>query len=128
MKKAIICVDDETSILSALQQQMMRAFGSEYLIEFAERGREAIELIQELMADGYVVSAVITDEMMPDMRGHMLISEIIKISPNTKFVLLTGYIDTEVEDNIKSNPAITYLTKPWEFNELMGEIAGMTLA
>ena len=128
MKQAIVCVDDESAILSALQQQMIRAFGSQYLFEFAEGGDEAIELVKELMAEGYEIVAVITDEMMPDMRGHQLISEVMNISPNSTFVLLTGYIDTEVEDNVKANPQIIYLTKPWEFDELIGAIAGVQQA
>jgi DNA-binding NtrC family response regulator len=119
MKKAIVCVDDEAAILSALQQQMMRAFGNQYLFEFAESGKEAIEVVHELIDSEYIIHAIITDEMMPDMRGHQLIAEVTQISPTTRFVLLTGYIDTKVEDDIKANSKVIYLTKPWEFNDLI---------
>ena len=67
-------------------------------------------------------ATVVTDEMMPGMRGHQLIGEITKLSPETNFVLLTGYIDTETIEGVKTNPKILCLSKPWEYDELVNSI------
>ncbi|MFM7106222.1 MAG: response regulator [Flavobacteriales bacterium] len=119
---AIICVDDEPSILMALQQQMTRAFADEFAVEIAENADSAIELVQELLGANYRITTVVTDEMMPGMRGHQLIGEISKLSPDTNFVLLTGYIDAETIEGVKTNPKILCLSKPWEFDELVNAI------
>jgi len=122
MMNAIICVDDEPSILMALQQQMTRAFGDEFAIEIAGSADTAIELVLELLSNNFRISTVVTDEMMPGMRGHQLIGEITKLSPETNFVLLTGYTDTETIEGVKTNPKILCLSKPWEYDELVNSI------
>lgn len=122
MMNVIICVDDEPSILMALQQQMIRAFANDFAIEIAENSESAIELIQNLLENDYRIATVVTDEMMPGMRGHQLINEIAKLSPDTHYVLLTGYIDAETIAGVKSNPKIICLSKPWGYDELVRSI------
>ena len=119
---AIICVDDEPSILLALQQQMTRAFADEFTIEIAENAESAMELVQYFLENDYQITTVVTDEMMPGIRGHELITKIEKLSPETNFVLLTGYIDTETIEGVKTNPKILCLTKPWDYDELVHSI------
>ena len=45
METAIICVDDEKSILSGLEQQIHREFNGQFIVEFAQSGEEAIGII-----------------------------------------------------------------------------------
>jgi len=72
MQKVIICVDDEKAILWGLQQQIKRAFSDKFLVELAESGEEAIEIIHDIRSSNSEVFLVITDEMMPGMNGHEL--------------------------------------------------------
>lgn len=118
-QQAILCVDDERSILTALQQQIMRAFSDSYVLEFAESGEEAIELILELQSQGISIAAVLTDEMMPGMKGHELIERISELSKGTLCILLTGYAQTEVMDHIKGNNLASCISKPWDSRELI---------
>lgn len=121
MEKVIICVDDEKSLLSALQQQLFREFSSEYLLEFAESAQEALDLIDEFVSLDTEISCVITDQMMPGMKGNELIEKIKKISPKTQCILLTGYAEN-IEDHKKSEQISACFYKPWEDRELVGEI------
>ena len=52
-KLVILCVDDEKSILDSLQIELEAALGDNYLIETAQSGQEALEVISELVAEDY---------------------------------------------------------------------------
>jgi DNA-binding NtrC family response regulator len=119
MQKAIICVDDEQSILMALQQQIMRAFSDDYILEFAESGEEAMEIMSAFISEDTNIVAVITDEMMPGMKGHELIEKIASLSPNTPCILLTGYAQSEVMNRITGSNLAHCVSKPWDSKELI---------
>ena len=122
MEKAIICVDDERSILAALQQQMMREYANEFILEFAESGEEALELCEDFIAREIAVALVVTDEMMPGIKGHELITSLASLSPDTTCILLTGYADSDVINSITSANLAKCLAKPWDSLELFGTI------
>ena len=48
----ILCVDDEQMVLKSLEGQLLREFGDRYVIELAESGEEALELMDEMAGDG----------------------------------------------------------------------------
>jgi adenylate cyclase len=54
-KPVIICVDDEVTILTSLKSELRKAFGEEYRVEIAEGGEDALELLEELIEDGYEI-------------------------------------------------------------------------
>lgn len=122
IEKAIICVDDERSILAALQQQMMREYANDYILEFAESGEEALELCEDFIARAIPIALVLTDEMMPGIKGHELIATLAEKSPNTTCILLTGYADSEVINSITAANLARCLAKPWDNHELFGTI------
>ncbi len=122
MEKAIICVDDERSILAALQQQMMREYANDFILEFAESGEEALELCEDFIARKIAVALVVTDEMMPGIKGHELIASLALLSPDTTCILLTGYADSDVINSITSANLAKCLAKPWDIQELFSTI------
>jgi len=116
----ILCIDDERVILNGLQGQLGREFGSSYAIELAESGEEAIDLVNELIDEGNYIPVVISDQMMPGIKGHELLRRIHEISPDTYTVLLTGYSDLEaVTEAVNHANLYRYITKPWEGNDLI---------
>ncbi|WP_293297211.1 MULTISPECIES: hypothetical protein [unclassified Microcoleus] len=54
-QQVIICVDDDNTVLKSLKAELQESVGNAYLIEIAEGGEEALELIEELLSDGYEV-------------------------------------------------------------------------
>jgi len=122
MQKIILCVDDEKTLLWGLLQQIKRAFGEEFMVELAESGAEALEIINELSSLNTPVFLVITDEMMPGMKGHELVEELKKISPATKCILLSGYAAEEIMTPDFTTKVFKFLKKPWEFDDLIGAI------
>jgi len=115
---AIICVDDDVSILDSLEIELHKIVGDEYLIETADNGEECLELCQELLANGEEIALVISDCMMPRMRGDELLKQVHTLSPNTLTVMLTGQAEFEALGNaIRHANLYRYISKPWEFED-----------
>ena len=68
----ILCVDDDSTVLNALRTVMAANFGQHLQVEFAEGGEEALEIDAELREQGRELSVVISDFMMPGLRGDEL--------------------------------------------------------
>ena len=123
MKKIlnIVCVDDETIVLDSLNSQLTRNFGKNFNYEFAESAKEALEIIEELhKADDEMIYVVISDWLMPGMKGDELLEEVRKKVDNVKTILLTGHIDSKVIHDIeKSNKGIKIIHKPWNEKDLV---------
>jgi two-component system sensor histidine kinase/response regulator len=71
-KIALLCVDDEELILHSLKSELANFDGRKYDIELAESGPEALEIFDELLNDGYDIPVVISDYIMPGMKGDEL--------------------------------------------------------
>ena len=118
-RPVVICVDDEQTILESLEIELQKALGNEYLIETAQSGEEALELLEELLEDHYEVPLVISDHIMPNIKGDELLKRIHAISPRTLKIMLTGQADIEAVGNaIKNAKLYRYITKPWETEDL----------
>ncbi|MEP6489141.1 response regulator [Microcoleus vaginatus GB2-A3] len=118
-QQVIICVDDEKTVLRSLKAELQEAVGNDYIIEIAEGGQEALELIEELLEDGDEIPLIISDHIMPDMKGDELLKQAHIISPKTIKIMLTGQADIEAIANaINSANLYRYITKPWQAEDL----------
>ena len=73
---AILVVDDEPMLLEGLAEELQRNFGQDYQIEAAQSGEEALELIKELQAESIETAVVVSDYLMPGMKGDELLCQI----------------------------------------------------
>ncbi len=73
---AILCVDDEALILLAIKEELKNAFGGRFLYETALTADEGIQIIQDLVEDGIRLVLVITDWLMPGMKGDEFLRHI----------------------------------------------------
>ncbi len=118
-KQVIICVDDEKTVLRSLKAELQEAIGNDYTIEIAEGGEEALKLIEELLEDGDEIILIISDYIMPEMKGDELLKQVHLISPKTIKIMLAGQADSEaIENAINSAQLYRYITKPWQAQDL----------
>lgn len=68
-KPVVICIDDEPTILESLKLELRRVLGDECLIETAEGGKEALELVNELQQERSDIAVVMADYIMPDIKA-----------------------------------------------------------
>jgi signal transduction histidine kinase len=115
---AIVCVDDEAIILESLKEQLKRRY-QDCLIEVAESGEEALEVLQELQAEGYRIALVISDQLMPGMKGDQLLTQVHQQYPSIMTILLTGQASTEaIAQAVNQANLYRYIAKPWEEMDL----------
>jgi serine phosphatase RsbU (regulator of sigma subunit)/FixJ family two-component response regulator len=119
-KPVILCVDDEKIILDSLEEQITGRLGREFDCELAEGGEEALEIIQELAEDGRELAVVISDQLMPNMKGDEFLIRVHSTHPETLKILLTGQASIDAVRNAINNARLyRYVVKPWEENDLM---------
>jgi adenylate cyclase len=116
---AILLVDDEPMVLDSLSEELLRYFGHHYHIEAAESGQEALEILEELQAESIEVAAVISDHLMPGMKGDELLCQIHTLYPNILKIMLTGQAGIEAVGNaVNSANLYRYIAKPWDSTDL----------
>jgi len=116
---AILLVDDEPMVLEGLSEELLRNFGQDYQIEAAESGEEALEIIAELQAGEIEIAAVVSDYLMPGMKGDELLSQIHDQYPNILKIMLTGHAGVDAVGNaVNSADLYRYLAKPWDATDL----------
>ncbi len=117
---AILCVDDEPVILTSLTEQIRAHFGKRFSYETALDGREALEVLDDLNAEGVKTIVIVSDWLMPGMRGDELLVKIHQRFPDTVKVLLTGQADRHAVERAQTEANLySYLQKPWSREELL---------
>ena len=122
-KKVILCVDDEKIILDSLKSQLKKRFGRKYTYEVAENADEAFEVIEELDEDGLEILIIVSDWLMPGMKGDEFLIRVHDMFPGIVKVMLTGQADEEAVENVRQNANLhRCIHKPWKEDELVDAI------
>lgn len=120
---AILCVDDEIVILEVLQEQISRHFGEQFLYEAAESAEEALEIIEELSDGGVKIVVIVSDWLMPGMRGDEFLVQVHQQFADITKILLTGQADGEAIERAKREANLySCIHKPWRQEELLETI------
>ena len=120
MNKAILSVDDEKIILESLKYQLTKNFQNEFILEFAESGVEAIEIVDDLINDNIELLLIISDYLIPQMDGEELIKIIKDKYPKINVVMLTGQANSTVINELLETKLLNeVILKPWSEEELI---------
>ena len=126
MKETVILlVDDEKTVLDSLKQQIHLLFDGAFDCETAEHVEEAREVLDELATDEAVkVILIVSDWLMPDIKGDVFLEEVRARHPRIHRVMLTGQADPGVLDRVgREAIAHTVLHKPWSEQDLRDVVA-----
>ena len=114
-KPILLAIDDDTSVLEAVVQDLRRHYGQRYRILRAASGDLALDTCRQLQERGDMVALFLSDQRMPGMTGVEFLQKAISIYPDAKRVLLTAYADTEAAIRaINAAKIHYYLNKPWD--------------
>ena len=109
----ILCVDDEVSVLRALERTLM---DEGYEIVCASTGKAALEI---LAAGEVPVQIVISDYRMPEMTGVELLREVRQRWPETERIALSGQADAAaIIAAVNEGEIYRFVAKPWHEEEL----------
>ncbi len=126
MKKnsAILCVDDDPIVLDSLKTQLGQVFDKDYIIETAESGEEALEILEFLKDRNINTLLVISDWLMPKMKGDELLVKIHEKFPRTAKIMLSGQADKQAVKNAFDNAGLaSFVSKPWKREDLVSSIS-----
>ena len=122
-KGVLRCVDDEIIVLTALKDQLRRAFGNDFHIDVAESAEEALELLDELAEQGHRLLVIVSDWLMPGMKGDDFLVEAHKRFPTVVKIMLSGQAEQAAVDRAKKEAGLhEFLAKPWNAAELVESI------
>ena len=115
--KTTIMVMDDDSMIRSIFKQMLERFGHEVLL--VENGHEAIELYNEYYKSNRSIDIIIMDLTIPGgMGGKDAVQEILRINPEAKVVVSSGYSNDPVIAHYKEHGFKAFIVKPFQFAEL----------
>jgi len=111
--ETILLVDDEELIRDLGQRHLIHAG---YTVLTAVNGQEALEIYERQRAD---ISLVILDLIMPEMGGRECLEELLKINPDVKVLIASGFsVNGPTRDGIEGG-ARGFVGKPFDMKQLL---------
>lgn len=114
--ETILVVDDEYPVRDLAHRTLGRAG---YRVLTAVDGPQALELFRENRDD---ISLVILDLIMPSMGGAECLAELLKIDPDVKVLIASGYSGEVTEGEAIQRGARGFLGKPFQREELLQQV------
>jgi len=117
-EKTILIVDDDPSFSRTLAD-ILEVEG--FLVTTVTQGIKALAWVEEKTTD-----VAIVDLKLNDLPGLDVIAGIIKRSPKTKCIVLTGFASQTSYKNALDLGVISYIEKPYNVEELLSTIRKAT--
>ena len=115
-RERILVVDDESLIADVLTMGLDRLG---YEVVTLNEPREAIETFTE---NPSAWDVVVSDQVMPEIKGLALCKRLKKICPSLRFILCTGYSEGVTEESAIAGGADAFFMKPASPADIAGAI------
>ncbi|ETR68763.1 MAG: multi-sensor hybrid histidine kinase [Candidatus Magnetoglobus multicellularis str. Araruama] len=120
----ILIMDDDPAILK-MAGRMFSRMG--YQTEFATDGKQAIEMYESAMESATPFAFVILDLTVPGgMGGALTIPELLKIDPNIKAIVSSGYSNDPIMSHYEDYGFMGVIPKPYtksQISEVLNALA-----
>jgi CheY-like chemotaxis protein len=111
----ILVVDDEPTVCKAIQM-MLKYYG--HAVQTANDGPAALELFESGQYD-----LIITDYLMPEMKGDQLVTLIKGRRPGQRIIMVTAFAEDFLTQGKPTGGVDYVLNKPFSLDELRVAIA-----
>lgn len=115
--KHILVVDDEDMVRN-YAVRALRTLG--YRASFCADGEEAIRFYRENYRD---IDLVLLDLIMPRKGGLETYRELKQINPDVRTLLISGYSDHRVIEQLRNEGVLGFINKPFEIESLANDLA-----
>jgi CheY-like chemotaxis protein len=89
----------------------------------AESAEEALELLDELSGQGHRLLVIVSDWLMPGMKGDDFLVEAHRRFPTVVKIMLSGQAEQAAVDRAKREAGLhEFLAKPWNAADLVQAI------
>ncbi len=111
--ETILLIDDEEFVRTWGKDLLTHAG---YTVVDATNGREGLQIYRQKQDE---ISLVILDLIMPEMGGKQCLEELLRLDPNLKAVIASGFpIDRKSRESL-AKQAKAIISKPFQANELL---------
>lgn len=110
----ILIIDDEPAILKILKDSLK---DEQFYVETLNDGTRAIDVIGELTPD-----LILLDIFMPNCNGLELLSQIKKIYPQQKVIIISGYGTIPIALEALKKGALDFFEKPLNLDEILTKL------
>jgi signal transduction histidine kinase len=114
-RKTVLVVEDEREVRE-LACEFLKVAG--YSVLTAEDGLEALDIANRL---GKSIDVVLTDIVMPKMRGPALAKRLKSLLPQVKFIYMTGYLEQSAPGDDFLQDAY-FLQKPFSRETIVSQV------
>jgi DNA-binding response OmpR family regulator len=118
-KKRVLLVEDEV-LIAALAVDALEEIG--YAVAEATTAKAALDLAT---ADPAGFDLAIVDLGLPDMPGDELVVQLRALRADFPVIVATGYGAKAMEGKLQGQQAMTYLSKPYDYNALAAAIRSL---
>ena len=119
IQRHVLLVEDDLTVLHSLRLEIQKMLPPHYVVETANDGAEALELVMGIIDEGHLVPIIITDHQMPVMTGSDFILKAKNLNPRGKNIMLTGEAGlSDITRLVNEQALYRYLTKPWNHSDL----------
>ncbi|GCC10926.1 transcriptional regulatory protein ZraR [archaeon] len=110
----ILIAEDDVGLRKGLEEMMKEEY---YEVVAVDDGKKVLDGIKNMDFD-----VLLTDLVMPELGGMELLTEVKRIRPKTKVIIITAFatIDSAVEAIKKG--ASDYIEKPFKINEVQNTV------
>ncbi len=115
-KGTILIADDEEMVLQACAA-MVGSMG--YAVLTAEDGEQAVEVVRR---HGTGIRAIILDLTMPKLDGVAALERILRIEPDAKVILSSGYDEAEATRRVAKERLAGFIRKPYRLEQLQSTL------
>jgi DNA-binding response OmpR family regulator len=119
IRRCILFVDDEQAIRRVGERALTQA-GFEVLV--ADSGGQALELYARHQE---TIELVILDLSMPQMNGIDTFRELLKVSPDVRVVLSSGYDASDAEHHGPELKPAGFIQKPYRIASLLETVVAL---
>lgn len=115
MGKRVLVVDDDEDMQALLQTVLE---GQDYQVVTAEDGLVALQELEKATPD-----LIVLDLMMPRMDGYAFAEELRRRGLQSTIPVIVLSADVNAKQNADQLGADSYITKPFDVRDLLGEIS-----
>ncbi|GBC81844.1 Sensor kinase CckA [bacterium HR10] len=115
----ILLVDDEPAVRRVATLILAR---HGYDVLLASDGAEALEIYRERQGE---IALVILDVTMPRMGGLACYEQLIRLNPEVKVILCSGYNLEDLGPRVPMRPGVRFLQKPYQIEELIHTVRSL---
>jgi two-component system, cell cycle sensor histidine kinase and response regulator CckA len=117
--ETLLVVENEAAIKTLVQAVLERCG---YVVLTAESGSEALRLAA---AHTGPIDLLITDVVMPDLRGPELASRLVEQRPGLVTLFMSGYLDDAVGETSAQLVPVDFIQKPFSPSALAAKVREM---